>query len=613
MEIALPLVALSGLYFINNQKKNKKNQSMNAYENFTNRSNLLPNTDIPDKNYNVEAPFFPDLDRTNELSVLNKYDNPNAYTDKFFTKDAIGNAYATDSSDPKVNPTKVNPTYTSLTGETVNGSYFEHNNMVPFFGSTLRNNIIDSNATEGVLDNMNGSGSQYMTKKEQSPLFSPHTDLQWAHGAPNLNDFYQSRVNPSAKMTNVKPFAEERVGPGLGLGYTTEGSGGFNSGMGMRDQWVDRGVDELRVANKPKASGFMMLGHEGPANSMIKNNATMEQMGVMERHGHDNTYEFNSMENGHSRAFTTTGIQKGQTLHSIPMFHDQARTDTTVSYTGVAGSSNPSMYTTGEYMPSNNIHLGAVPIGVANANGRHYANNGDYEIQSKVSYPNNRSENDAGQYFGGIGGAIGSVVAPLLDALRPSRRENTIGSLRPYQNPGSTVAQSYIFNPADRVGTTIRETTENSKFHLNANANQNGGAYKVSNQQSFDTNRRTTDDFYYAGISSAGAGGRQVRTYDAEYNQRNNDIKSSTIQGHMVQGNMKLMNGNVNYTNKPKDNYLANNRDVVPTMPYQTPDINNFGKLQGTQQLYSGMQIDRNDASILDSLKGNPYAISITR
>jgi hypothetical protein len=609
MEIALPIVALSGLYFINNQRKNKKSKTLNDYEGFASKEGL-PNTNIPDKNFNTESStFFPDLDVTGELSVLNKYDTPNAYTDKFFSTDSSGIVKASTSQDSGA----VNPTYTSLTGETVNSSYFQHNNMVPFFGSTLRNNIIDSNSTESVLDNMNGSGSQYISKKEQSPLFSPSTNLQWAYGAPNVNDFYQSRVNPSSRMANVKPFAEERVGPGLGLGYTTEGSGGFNAGMGMREQWLDRGVDELRVANKPKASGFMLLGHEGPANSMIKQNATMDQMGVMERHGHDNTYEFNSLEQGHTRAFTTVGIQKGQTLHSIPVFHDQARTETTTSYTGVAGGAKQATYSTGEYMPSTNIQLGAVPVGVANANGRQFANTGDYGIQSKVAYPNNRTENDEGQYFGGVGGAIGSVVAPLLDALRPSRRENTVGTLRPYQNPGTTVSNSYVFNPADRLGTTIRETTENSKFHLLPNANQNGGAYKVSGVQPFDTNRRTTDDFYYAGVAGAGSGTRQVRTYDAEYNQRNNDIKSSTIKGHMVQGNMKLMNGDINMKGKAKDSYLVNGRDSVPTMPYQSPGAESFGKLQGTSGLYSGIQMDRNEPSILDSLKGNPYALSITR
>jgi hypothetical protein len=120
-------------------------------------------------------------------------------------------------------------------------------------------------------------------------------------------------------------------------------------------------------------------------------------------------------------------------------------------------------------------------------------------------------------------------------------------------------------------------------------------------------------DHYYGGNAGAGDGSRQPRPYDAEYNQRNNDIKSSTIQGYMVQGNMGLLNSNVNMHAKPKDNDLKNHRAVNPNMPYQTPDAHNFGRLQGSTQLYSGMQMDRSNPEILDALKQNPYALSVNK
>jgi hypothetical protein len=609
MEIALPLVALSGLYLINNQSK--KQNSINSYEAFSNK-NQLPNTDIPNKNYPEEYPIkSSEMDQTSNLSVNNKFDSQGVYTDKYFDpylNPAINKPKTTDSTTSK---------YYSLTGEQVDSTYFQHNNMVPFFGSSIRTQHANANSNESVLDNLNGTGSQIFSKKEQSPLFSPHENLQWAYGAPNTNDFYQSRVNPSSRMANVKPFVEQRVAPGLGLGYTTEGAGGFNSGMAMRDSWRDKTVDELRVDNKPKSSGHMLIGHEGPANSYIKFNSTTDHMGIMERHLPDKDFEFTQ-----DRWFTTTGVGKGQTLHSIPIEKNQARSETTRSYAGVAAYQNgapnngvsgaSTTYVTGEYMPSKNIQLGEVPLGVANANGRNYATDADYEIRAKTAYPNNRSQNPQNDYYGIMGGAVGAVVAPLLDVLRPSRKENTIGTLRPYQNPKSNVAQSYIFNPDDRLPTTIRETTENSKFHLNVNANQLGGAYIVTEQQPTNTTRQTTGNFFYAGNAGAGEGTKGFRPYDNAYNQRNNDIKSSTIDGYMVQGNMKLMNSNINMKTTPKDNYLKNSRDVVPTMPYQSPDIGNMGRLQGTNELYSNIQLDRNESSILDSLKGNPYALSVT-
>ena len=72
---------------------------------------------------------------------------------------------------------------------------------------------------DNVLDNMQGAGSQHIKKTEQAPMFKPEDNVQHAHGMPNNSDFYQSRVNPSMKVSNVKPWQEQKVAPGLGQDY----------------------------------------------------------------------------------------------------------------------------------------------------------------------------------------------------------------------------------------------------------------------------------------------------------------------------------------------------------------------------------------------------------
>jgi hypothetical protein len=597
MEIAIPGVALGLLYVVSNQKK--KNEA------FTSRSQL-PNIDVQNRNYPTEYPIVSgDTDQTSQLSNANRYDNgAGTYTDKYFN--------------PNLNntPTSGQPQFYSLTGDKVDGSYFEHNNMVPYFGSRLRSQVSESN-NESILDNYSGSGSQIIRKKEVAPLFSPHDNLQWANGAPNVSDFYQSRVNPSQRMANVKPFEEQIVGPGLGLGYTTQGSGGFNSGMMMRDAWVDKTADQLRVDNKPKATGLGLYGYEGPANSFIKSNATMDQMGIMEKHLPDQSFALDQRDfsnhnpngsNDIGRLFTTTGAHKGETMRAVPIERFVNRPETAVSYSGVAGYQNSAAYVPGEYMPSHNQQLGEVPLMVANANGRNYASDSDYGIKSKMAYPNNRSSNTQDSYFGLVSGSLGAAVAPLLDILRPSRKENVLGTLRPYQNPGTTVPESYIFNPADRPAPTIRETTENSKFHLNINSNQLGGAYQSTPVQAKDTYRQETSDYYYAG--NAASSTKEPKSYEAGYNQRNNDIKASTIDGYMVQGNMSLMNGDINMRQVSRDNMLKNERAAIGTMPYQSPDPINMGRVGGNgNTLYSNIQMDRNTPDIHSALKSNPYVV----
>ena len=593
MELAIPGIALGLMYIMKGQSNNTSEQE----ESFANQ-NALPNTDIPNRNYPDEYPVRnEELDKTSALSTVNPFENGGSvYTDKYFNANMVASREQGSNEQTE---------YYSLTGEKVGGSYFSHNNMVPFFGAKMRTQGAGPNSNEGILDNYVGNGSQITSKREQAPLFSPNENQNWATGAPNMNDFYQSRVNKSMRMANTKPFEEERVAPGLGLGYTNNGAHGFNSGMMARESWMPKTADELRVATNQKSSGHVLLGHEGPAYSSIKNIATPEQMGIMEKNRPDQSFEL-----GQDRWFTTTGASKGEMLHAIPIDRHVTRPETTVSYSGAAGSQNPSTYVPGEYMPSHNVELGAVPIAVANANGRNHATDADYGIKSKKAYPNNRTSNTQNGYFGMVGSSIGAVVAPLLDALRPSRKQNVIGNLRPYQNPGTTVPNSYIFNPADRPSATIRETTENSKNHLNVNANQLGGAYQVTDQQSYETNRQSTSTQYMGG-AGAGDGTRQMKSYEAEYNQRNNDIKSSTIDGYMVKGNMNMLNSNINMREKTRDDSLRNTRAIAGTMPYQSPDVGNMGRLAGgANSLYSNIHMDRNTPDIMDTLKQNPYVVN---
>ena len=591
--LAIPILALGALYVVSNQSKGNDSHSA---ESFANLNDQLPNTDVPNRNYfdsgdsllgNSAAPVgSQETDQTSRLSTVNRYDGPGVYTDRFFNPHRANPPPATSAP----------PTYDSLTGDKVGTDYFSHNNMVPYFGSNVRSRLTDANVFESVLDNMVGTGSQIQSKVEQSPLFSPSENLQWAHGAPNATDFVRSRMNVSSKMNNVKLFQEERVSPGL----NGESSMGYNSGMMARETWLPKTVDELRVANNPKQSN-VLFGHEGPAMSRIAN---LGLHGQVEKNRPDRMTEM-----GPERYMTTTGMEKGAMMHSIPVERYVNRTTTTTSYVGGAGTSNPETYVEGEYMPSKHQDLGPVPVQPANAVGRAEAREGEYGLKGKRAYPNNRSMTSPQDYFGAIGGAFGSVVAPLLDILRPSRKENTIGSLRPYQNAKAPVQNSYLFNPADRMAPTIRETTEESKNHQNINAGQRGGAYEVAEHQPAFTTRQTTGDFYYSGIAG---GDKQVRPYDAEYAQRNNDIKSSTIEGRMVPGNMSLLQGDIYVTAKPKDDFLQNKRPVMPThMPAQSPDMANMGRIQGSAPLYQTLQMDRTTPDILSSLKSNPYTLNV--
>jgi hypothetical protein len=266
------------------------------------------------------------------------------------------------------------------------------------------------------------------------------------------------------------------------------------------------------------------------------------------------------------------------------------------------------MYVDGEYTPTHKQHLDGPAFTPAGTHNRGAATASDYGIKSKKAYPNNRSTTSNDKYFGAVGGAIGAAVAPLLDVLRPSKKEHTVGNLRPYQKAKASVASSYVYDPNQTATPTIRESTEQGKFHPLINSNQNGGAYKVSDHQVAHTARSETSTSYTGG-SSAASGRKIMRSYDAEYNQRNNDIKSSTIDGRTASGNMKLFNPDVHMTAKQKDNDLHNNRPLIKSMPAPTPSTHAIGRISGGNSLNQNIHMERTTPDLTSALKSNPFVI----
>jgi len=586
MELAVPLVALGGLYVASNQEKKKE-----GYQNMGKKFNDSP----------VPPPInYPNLAPVNN-SNPNKYRDPNTVTDRFFNP-KIYQEFA-NGPDQFGNMSKTND-FKSLTGETVQKSDFKHNNMAPFFGGRIRGSTQNPNISETVLDNMAGVGSQQIKKQEQAPLFAPQKDIRYANGAPNRSDFYQSRVMPGSKMANVKLWDEQKVAPGLDAGYTTQGQLGFNSGMAARDKWVDRNVDQLRVATNPKLT-FGLANHEGPAYNFIKAPATQETQGKVEKYLPD-TYFINTPD----RWLTTTGLEKGQTSRAIQVERAVNRATTSMQYFGA--DSNPDgtkMYTPGEYEQPKRPQLEANPISNCNAVGNGSARVTDYGADGYKNVANNRSTTNT-SYFG-VNGFLRAAVAPLMDVLRPSRKENVIGNINPTGNVQQHVSGLPVYNPADRTPTTIRETTEGKldMTHLNVEG-QKDGAYTVTVQQPVEQERDTTSCQYYGdgGMNSG------VALYNAAYNQRNNVNK--TYVNRPNQGGMSLLNADENIHIDKKDSDRDNNRLWVrngnPGVNGAIPSMETYGKINVPQYYDNCINCDRIQPEILNAFKENPYTQSLS-
>ena len=590
-ELAVPLIALGSMFIMSKQKKNSETSKR---EGFLNMSAATKN--MPDPTPPISTINYPVTLNNTFSNGINNYKNPNQYTDKYFIPTAI--------SDISTNNTNINTVdrFQSMSGQVIDKSNFVHNNTVPFYGSKIKGPDINR-IGDSVLDTMQGQGSQYYSKKEQAPLFNPNNQMQYANGTPNQSDFIKSRINPSMRMANVKPWVEQQVAPGLNKGFNAEGGSGFNNGTDSRELWLDKTVDQLRVDSHPKIS-YELAGHEGGGSYYIKNPTSVHQQGKVEKYLPDKFYT-----SGPERLFTTTGIEKAPTVRSNEILPDVNRTNTSAEYYGLRGNSNEGVLAAQDYQESRKVVLPASDHSTISAVGRAVPTAGDYGLNSIKLLNNNKSLNATASnngLMGQVNGIAKAIFSPLMDILRPTRKEDTINSIR-NGNIVGPIPTGAMFNPADRTKTTQREMVE-SKLdcnHMNVQR-QNSDAYLVSKHQALGLQRDTTNKQY---TGSAGPSNVNLnKSYESAYNQHNNVNK--TYESRANQGGTQIFNQPTNIDIAKRDNDRINTRSLMPdpisggTIP-SYPDITTRVKVSSSYD--QEINTSRISPDLLSAFKNNPY------
>ena len=599
MELAIPLVALGGMYVISNQNtNNSKKDNSKPKENFNNMgirtnlqtaSNYLPNTNVPPQNY-------PIMNNKELVDTVQEYPNPNAATDKYFNQNVYQQKQR--AGDP-VNSSI--PQIYSLTGDYMNSKEFIHNNMQPFNGGKPKGQIYNNNNAETILDNYVGNGSQTIKKIEQAPLFKPQDNVQWTYGMPDMSEFYQSRQNPVNRNNMVKPFESIRVGPGLDKGYSADGSHGFNAGMEARDKWLPKTVDELRVSTNPKQE-YTLDNLQGPAASVIKN---VGIEGKVEKYRPD-TFFVNSQD----RWLTTTGAEKANRFVSEEIQKTSNRNETTKFQHGTPNSTlKTASYVPKKHEESKRQQLESFEVGPSKTKGTGSHQDLEKTLNSHINYTNNRAINQQPQTFGsGFTSAIGAAIAPIMDILRPSRKEEYSCNMRVYGNIGGEVPGNYVLNNGDVPDVTVKETTLYQPNSYIGNQSHNA-AYAITEQQAIANQRDTVNHNQFMGMSSK-HGSRQ---YDAVYRQTNNDIKEKVVVSRTNQGNAKHFNSQINVTMSKLDADRENNRLWAPQATIRNgPSVQTYGKASMPQYYNQCQGCERIAPDLLNAFKENPFTHSLT-
>lgn len=437
------------------------------------------------------------------------------------------------TSSVKFNPTRYEKTpsltkekiiVSPLTGIAMKPEEFTHANMVPFYRGTAKQNMSDT-ANRNVLDNYTGSGYFQQEKREQGPMFEQRKEPTGVpFGTEIATDFMQDHVVAPTNRAGERPFEQVRVGKGLGQGFTSLPSGGYQ----QADSLVyarPRSTDELRTANNPKLT-YAARTVKGAHFVSVPG-----KLGEVRKHLPDKFY----LNKDGERNFTTTGANLKATERPIEVLRETTRPETSVEYEGVAKSADfNATYT----VPSTRAPMvkQAGSWGFRNADSTNYADKdtekgqNDYGKASIEIRPNERFyTSERGQALNLKPQSTGKGLLPLQDGPRQTRKDENLGNPNQAGYVNSGVVRGVVYDPNDVARTTIKETTEDDGYVGSA-----AGPIKLTVYDPDDiaktTIKETTEDSDYIGVV---AGSIKLTVYDPDDTARTTVKETTEDNGYV--------------------------------------------------------------------------------
>ena len=508
----------------------------------------------------------------------------------------------------------------ALSGLPIAAEEFTHNNMVPFYRGTARQNMTDD-ANLSRMDNMVGTGYTQIGKREQAPLFDPHREpVGNVTGMESITDFVQDRMVLPMSRANETPVEPVRVAPGLDKGYSSFGEGGFQQFEIDEIARQRLSVDELRAASDPKIS------YEG---RVVAGKSLAQQRGELGEVRKYRPDRFFLNENG-ERNFVTAGENTKPMERAAQVFKFQTREETSTETIGPAGAADFSAtYAVPSFRaPMTRQHEG---FGIRNADGSTYgvtntdATNNDYG-RSGVELPTNQrnvtSERGQALNLTVAGGPKALTVYDPNDVARTTIRETTgANDWVGIAAPASAATKLTVYDPTDIMRITTRNTTAEPDRALNVTRAGVPGAATLAAP---DGVRATQKEGVSANSAYKGSAGpaiyRAEPVYDPAYAMRQNPTKELIAAGRRPiagSGLLSLFSGedhmNVTYRRLDTDslNDRANTSDRVVGPPIGTEAIGHVRPPQPPLQV--DVSKDRNISELLDMLNDNPYALPVHR
>ena len=532
---------------------------------------------------------------------------------------------ATATPDVMMNPAGIeqNPNYvegeqitSKLTGVTMKTSEFVHNNMQPYFGSRVRQNV-GADVNTGRLDRYTGAGSTDIRKKEVEQMFdNTNQPFGNVYGLEDASEFIQGRINDPRARNGERPFEPVKIAPGVGEGFSATGKGGFQQ-LEVNELMMKniRRTDDLRVADNPKLTYTTPVV---PGQQFI--GKSMENAGEVRKYRPDAFYVDETGER-----FGPGGQESFQkeTTRPIQVMPHTTRPETSVEYKGPGATQEAGMnYVVGSYRTPMHQQYGGA--GYRNADGSGYFKQGASDDYGKGSYeirPNERYFTvDRAQGLNLSPAEAGAVTTHFEDESRPTRRSETIGNIQQagvatgYANSAPAIT---VWDPNDIARTTVKEgTIDLDRFGIAAPAD---GPARLTVYDPNDVARTTQKAQISAKSAYTGgpkAAAQRSMSHTFAYNMRLNPNKQQVSKRPALGGgNIQVFKGDEpNVTSRKLDTDLINDRALAVNRSLDMgPGAADIGRVKYRAPPKLDVSRQRNQREIIAQTDNNPLMQSLRK
>ena len=502
----------------------------------------------------------------------------------------------------------------NLSGQRIASSDFKHNNMQPFFGGSVKQNMTSS-ANTSRLDTYTGAGTTQVQKQEIAPMFNYNVPFGQPFGNEPNAEFVRSRIVEPGRRNNEKPFEATRVGAGVGEYGGITGKGGFQ--QIEVNEIMKRAMpttDKLRVADKPKLS---YKNQVIPGAHFI--GAAALDAGEVRKYRPD-TFFLN--ETGERNGIATAEYTK-EMVRPTQVLKYTTRTDTSEELIGAPASQEAfKSYVAGDYRTPMSQQFGGAGYRNNDASSYGAGPRDDYGAASYEVRPNERSgTQDRVMGLNLAPADTGQVSVHYNDDARPTRRGDTVGNIRQTGTPVGYAAGApaiTTWDPCDVARTTVKETTID--FNYRGISGPGAGPERLKVYDPNDIAKPTqksqlSNDSRIAG--PAISVNKDFTSHEAAYNMRKNDSKTSvSVLRKPVAGNggIAIFKGEVHQkTNRLTADDINDRALAVNRVQGLTPGTADLGRVQYRLPLKLDVSRERNMQVIVDAVDNNPLNQSLRK